>query len=119
MTEEELRNYLGVVSFLLAALSFVAGERRDAVAALHERSDVSRSERWLTVISVGGLTLTAAALAVCSWPVVNATKLEIGDVLTRDAALRTAFVIGWVLQIAVALALVPLWARAWRVKTQQ
>jgi hypothetical protein len=116
MSDEALRNYLGVVSFLLAALSFVAGERRDAIASLHKRSNVSWVEKWLTVASVIGLLVVAFALVACSVPVVLSTGLGFHDLLRLHTALRTAFVIGWVLLIAVALALVPLVGRAVRIQ---
>jgi hypothetical protein len=117
MTDEALRNYLGVVSFLLAALSFVAGERRDTISALHKRGDVQPLEKWFTLASVVALVVVVVALIAATWPVVHRTDLGPGDLLHLRSALRTAFVIGYVMLIAVGLALVPLLIRAWKVQT--
>ena len=118
MTDEELRNYLGVLSFLLAALSFLANERREAVAALHKRSDVSKFEKALAVISVLFVMLVAGGLVASAWPAVDATGLDLGDLVRLDTAVRQAFVLGWVLLIAMTLAAAALFARAVRISTK-
>ncbi len=113
MTDDELRNYLGVLSFLLAALSFLANERRAAIGALHERSDVSRPEKCLALGSVVFLFLAAVGLVLSAWPVVSATALEPSDLLRLHTAVREAFVMGWVLLMAITLGLAALLQRAW------
>src|SRR4051812_17595117 len=112
MSDAELRNYLGVLAFLLAALSFLANERREAVAALHQRSDVSQLEKGLAVMSVTLVLAASACLAVSAWPAVHATGLDTGDVLRLDTVIPQAFVLGWLLLIAVTLAVAALLARA-------
>jgi hypothetical protein len=115
MTDEELRNYLGVLSFLLAALAFLANERRDAIGALHRRNDVTSGEKWLAFFSVLLLLLATVGLLASAWPAVKATGLGPGDLLRLEAVVRQAFVMGWVLLIAVTLALGALVLRAYRV----
>jgi cytochrome bd-type quinol oxidase subunit 2 len=117
MTDGELRNYLGVLSFLLAALSFLATERRAAIESLHERSDVSKAEKWATFGSVLLLTLAAVGLVLSAWPAVSATALRPDDLLRLHTAVREAFVMGWVLLAAITLALGALLWRAREVRT--
>ena len=117
MTDEELRNYLAVLSFLLAALSFLANERREAIGALHERSNVKPTERWLAIVSVLLIVLAAFGLLSTAWPAVHATGLNIDDLFRLDSAVRQTFVMGWLLLGAMTLALVALLIRAWNVKT--
>jgi cytochrome bd-type quinol oxidase subunit 2 len=111
VTDDELRSYLGVLSFLLAALSFLANERRAAVDSLDERTDVTGVEKWATFATVLLLFLAALGLVASAWPAVNATALELDDVLRLRSAIRQAFILGWVLLIAIAIAL---GALAWR-----
>jgi hypothetical protein len=115
MSDAELRNYLGVLSFLLAALSFLANERREAIGALHERSDVSTVEKAVGVCSVLLPFLAAVGLVLSAWPAVSATGLRTGELLRLHAAVREAFALGWALLIAIMLALGALVARAWSV----
>ncbi len=105
MRDAELRNYLGVLSFLLAALSFLANERRATVEALHKSSTVSKTDKYATVGSVAPLTLAALGLVLSAWPAVSATALKPDDILRLHAAVREAFVMGWVLLVAITLAL--------------
>lgn len=117
MTDEELRNYLGVLSFLLAALSFLSNERREAVKALDARSDVRGWEKWLTFVTVLVLFLAALGLVVSAWPAVHATGLSAGDLLRLATVVPQAFVLGWVLLCAITLALALLVVRATQVET--
>lgn len=117
MTDEELRNYLAVLSFLLAALSFLANERREAIGALHERSDVGPAERCLAIGSVLLIVLAAVGLLSSAWPAVHATGLDIDELFRLNSAVRQAFVMGWLLLVAVTLALVALLVRACDVET--
>jgi hypothetical protein len=119
MTDAELRNYLGVLSFLLAALSFLANERRTAIDALHERGDVSKTEKWLALGSAVLLFLAACGLVLSAWPAVSATALKPNDLLRLHTAVRQAFVMGWVLLIAITLALGALLRRACGVPVRQ
>jgi uncharacterized BrkB/YihY/UPF0761 family membrane protein len=116
MKDAELRNYLGVLSFLLAALSFLANERRATVEALHTKSNVSTIEKWSTVGSVVLLTLAAFGLVLSAWPVVRATALRPDDLLRLHSAVREAFVMGWVLLVAITLALGALLRSAWDIQ---
>ena len=118
MTDDDLRNYLGVLSFLLAALSFLSNERRAAVDALDERGNVTKPEKWLTFSTVLLLFLAAVGLVASAWPVVDETGLDTGDILRLATAVRQAFVLGWVLLIAITLALGALTWRAAHLATQ-
>lgn len=115
MTDEALRNYLGVLSFLLAAMSFLANERREAIAALHRSGSVSRIEKAIAVGSVVLLFLAALGLVASAWPAVHATALDFDDILRLRSAVREAFVLGWVLLLAITLALGALVLRAWKI----
>jgi hypothetical protein len=119
VTDEALRNYLGAMSFLLAALSFLANERREAVAALHRRGDVSTPEKVVAVSTVLLLFLAAVGLVLSAWPVVSATALEPRDLLRLSSSIREAFVLGWVLLVAITLALGALVVRAWKIGVGQ
>jgi hypothetical protein len=119
MSDVELRNYLGVLSFLLAALSFLANERREAINALRESSKVSKIEKAVGVCSVLLPFLAAVGLVLSAWPAVSATGLGPSQLLHLHTAVREAFVLGWVLLIAITLALGGLLARAFGVEVQQ
>jgi hypothetical protein len=112
MTDEALRNYLGVLSFLLAAMSFLANERREAIAALHRSGTVTMTEKAIAVASVVLLFLAAAGLVASAWPAVHATALGFDDILRLRSAVPEAFVLGWLLLIAITLALGALVLRA-------
>jgi hypothetical protein len=116
MRDAELRNYLGVLSFLLAALSFLANERRATVEALHKSSTVSKTDKCATVGSVALLMLAALGLVLSAWPAVSATALKPDDLLRLHAAVREAFVMGWVLLVAITLALGGLLRSAWGIQ---
>jgi hypothetical protein len=115
VTDEVLRNYIGVLSFLLAALSFLANERRESIALLHERSDVEEHERVVAIATVALPFLVAAGLVLTAIPAVCATSLGPGDVLRLDSAIREAFVLGWLLLVAITVALGALVVRAWTI----
>lgn len=115
MTDEALRSYLGVLSFLLAALSFLANERREAIASLHLRSDVSKPEKGVAICSMVLLFLAALGLVLSAWPAVRATALVPSEILRLAASVREAFVLGWVLLVAITLALGALLVRACRI----
>jgi len=115
MTDEELRNYLGMLSFLLAGLSFLAGERRDAIKALHERGNVPCGEKVAAVTSVVLLFSPRSRWWCSAWPAVHATGLGLDDLVRLRTAAAQAFVTGWVLLIAVTLALGGLVWRAWKI----
>lgn len=119
MTDEALRNLLGAMSFLLAALSFLANERREAIRSLHERSDVHTWEKNVTLVSVAVLCIAAFGLALAAAPAVLATNLGFGDLIHLDSTIREAFVLGWVLLLAITLALGALVVRAWNVETSE
>lgn len=116
MTDEELRNYLGMLSFLLAGLSFLAGERREAIARLHERGDVTCAEKWLAVGSVALLCLAALALGISAWPAVHSTGFGLHDLVRLNTVIEQAFITGWLLLMAVTLALFALVLRALRIE---
>jgi H+/Cl- antiporter ClcA len=118
MTDEALRNYLGAMSFLLAALSFLANERRESIASLYTRGDVSKAEKRVAVATVALLFAAALGLVVSAVPVLRATGLEPGDLLRVRSAIREAFILGWVLLVAITLALGALVVRAWKVTPQ-
>lgn len=112
MTDAILRNYLGVLSFLLAALSFLANERRGAIESLREQSEVGGGEKWFAIISAGLLGFAALVLVLITAPAVFATDLSFDDLLRVASVVREAFVIGWVLLIAITIALAGIFIRA-------
>ena len=112
MTDAILRNYLGVLSFLLAALSFLANERRGAIESLREAGTVSKGEKCFAVLSAGLVFLAALGLVFITVPAVCGTDLGLDDVLRLNSVVREAFVMGWLLLIAITLALAGLVKRA-------
>jgi hypothetical protein len=116
VTQEELRGYIGALSFLLAALAFFANERREAIKAMEERSDVGRVEKGLTTGSILVLMLATAALAVSAVPVLEATNLSISKLFRLETALEQAFALGWLMLIAMAVSFLALLIRACQVK---
>jgi hypothetical protein len=117
VTDEVLRNYIGVLSFLLAALSFLANERRESIALLHTRSDVGKNERLTVIATVILLFLVALGLVATAIPAVFATSLGPGDLLRLASGIREAFVLGWLLLVAITVALGALVGRAWTIET--
>jgi uncharacterized BrkB/YihY/UPF0761 family membrane protein len=117
VSDAAFRNLLGAMSFLLAALSFLANERRTAVEDLRRSNRVSRWERGLAIGTVGLVFFAALCLVAVAVPALCATSLGVGDLLRLDSSIREAFVLGWLLLVAITVALFALLLRAFGIKT--
>jgi hypothetical protein len=105
VSDEAFRNLLGAMSFLLAALSFLANERRGAINTLQERSDVTGWEKNVAVGSVCLLLIAAVGILLVTVPALLETHLGRDDLLRLRSTIKEMFLLAWFLLLAIICAL--------------